>query len=280
MPDVTPNERLTRLREDLAALPAALVAYSGGVDSAFLLRVAHDVLGERAVALTAISASIPPEESDAARALAREIGAEHLEVDSRELEDPRYAANPSNRCFFCKSELHLHTRAAADRLSRERGVAFTVLDGTNVDDLSDHRPGREAAAKAGVKSPLADAGLGKAEIRAHSKALGLPTWDKPSAPCLASRIPYGSEVTPERLAQIAAAERAVRGFGFREFRVRWHDSVARLEVHASEVDRLLDPALRTAVSRAVKQTGFKFVAVDLEAFASGRLNVLASDEPS
>ena len=261
---------------DLASLPAALVAYSGGVDSAFLLRVAHDVLGNRAVALTALSPSIPPEESDAARALAQAIGAEHLEVESHELDDPRYAANPSNRCFFCKTELHVHTRAAATRLSAERGVSFTVLDGTNRDDLSEHRPGRDAASKADVKSPLADARLTKAEIREHSRALGLPTWDKPAAPCLSSRIPYGVAVTPERLAQIAAAERAVRGFGFREFRVRWHDQVARLEVHRVEIARLLDADLRARVSRAVKDAGFAFVAVDLEGFASGRLNVLVS----
>jgi len=265
---------LERLRADLAALPAALVAYSGGVDSAFLLKVAHDVLGDRAVALTALSPSIPAEESGAARALAREIGVEHLEVESRELDDPRYAANPANRCFFCKSELHVHTRAAAERLSRERGAAFTVLDGTNVDDLSDHRPGREAALQAGVKSPLAEARLTKAEIRRFSRELGLPTWDKPAAPCLSSRIPYGAAVTSERLGQIAAAERAVRSFGFREFRVRWHDKVARLEVHPDEVDRLLDRDLRARVSRAVKDAGFAFVAVDLEGFSSGRLNVL------
>lgn len=276
---MTAQAKLERLRADLEALPAALVAYSGGVDSAFLLAVAREVLGARAVALTTLSPAVPAEEADAARALAESLGVERIEVRSNELADPRYAANPSNRCFFCKSELHVHTRAAAERLARERGVAFTVLDGTNADDLRDHRPGREAAAAAGVRSPLADAGLAKEEIRALSRERGLPTWDKPAAPCLASRIPYGTEVTAARLRQIGAAERALRALGFRELRVRWHDTVARIEVHPDELSRLLEPATRAEASRAVRACGFRFVAIDLDGFASGRLNVLAADVP-
>lgn len=270
------EEKLERLRGVLAALPSALIAYSGGVDSAFLLAVAVETLGDRATALTARSPSIPAEELDAARALAARLGAAHLEVDSHELDDPRYAANPSNRCFYCKSELFLRTAEEAARLRAVRGGAeIVVLDGTNVDDLSDHRPGREAAERAGVRSPLVEAGLRKDEIRALSRARGLPTWDKPSAPCLASRIPYGTEVTAERLVAIEKAERALRALGFRSFRVRHHETVARLEIDAAELPRVFDPSLRDEIARAVKGAGFTFVSVDLEPLRSGRLNILA-----
>lgn len=269
--------KLARLREVLGALPSALVAYSGGVDSAFLLSVAVETLGARAIALTARSASMPSEELVAARALAARLGAVHLEIDSHELEDPRYAANPSNRCFYCKSELFLRASEEAARLRAERGSDVVVLDGTNVDDLFDHRPGRAAAERAGVRSPLVEAGLRKDEIRSLSRARGLPTWDKPSAPCLASRIPYGTAVTAERLGTVERAERAVRAHGFRSFRVRHHESVARLEIDAAELPRLLgDPALRDALARDVKAAGYAFVSVDLEPLKSGRLNVLAA----
>jgi uncharacterized protein len=249
-------------------MPRAVVAYSGGVDSAFLLRVAHDVLGERVVAVTARSASMPVEEADAARALAKAIGARQIEVESKELEDPDYAANPSNRCFYCKSELFRITARIAE--------GAITLDGTNLDDLDDHRPGRLAAEQAGVRSPLVEAGLDKETIRRLSKELGLPTWDKPSAPCLASRIPHGHAVTEERLARIGDAERAVRALGFRAFRVRWHDSVARLELDPSEMPRLADAELRARLSAAVKAAGFSFVAIDLDGYRRGSLNVLAT----
>lgn len=271
------KEKLQRMERDLAGMPRVLVCYSGGVDSAFLLRVAADVLGPRAIALTAISPSIPPEEVAAARALAAGMDVRRVEVDSQELLDPRYAANPSNRCFYCKSELFTRAAEVALSLAQDGGGPFTLLDGTNLDDLSDHRPGRDAARAAGVRSPLADARLTKDEIRALSRERGLPTWDKPSAPCLASRIPYGFEVTEERLAQVASAERAVRSLGFRGFRVRWHESVARLEVAPSDFPRLLDADVRRAVIAGVKAAGFAFVALDLEGFRSGALNVLAAD---
>ena len=267
--------KLARLEARLAALPRAIVAYSGGVDSAFLLAVAVRALGERVTAVTARSPSMPADDLAAARALAARLGARHVEVDGRELDDPRYAANPSNRCFWCKHDLFLRTAEVAAAL----GEGVTVLDGTNLDDASDHRPGREAAARAGVVSPLLEAGLTKAEIRALSRALDLPTWDKPSAPCLASRIPYGVEVTAERLAQIETAERAVRALGFRAFRVRWHDKVARVELEPADLARLADPATRAALSRAVKAAGFLFAAVDLDGLKSGGLNVLAESVP-
>ncbi len=263
--------KLDKLRGVLSGVPRALVAYSGGVDSAFLLAFALEELGSARVrAFTAVSPSIPPEEVEAARALARSLGAEHVEVESKELEDPRYAANPSNRCFYCKSELYSRT---AEWVARNG--EWTVLDGTNLDDTGDHRPGREAALAAGVRSPLLEAGLTKAEIRELSRERGLPTWDKPSAPCLSSRIPYGTPVTEERLAKIGAAERAVRALGFRSFRVRFHESVARLEVDAAEQGRLFE--MRREVSRAVKAAGFAFVALDLEGLKSGSLNVLIHD---
>jgi uncharacterized protein len=217
--------------------------------------------------MTALSASVSPEEADEARELARTLGARHLCIDSHELDDPRYAANPTNRCYFCKSELYTLT----ERTRSAQGVAV-VLDGFNADDKKDHRPGHQAAREHQVVSPLADAGLTKNEIRAWSHRLGLPTWDKPQLACLASRLPYGTQVTVERLKQVGAAERAVRELGFKVFRVRFHQEVARLEVGADELPRLLEPELRRQVDRAIKAAGFTFVAVDLEPFRTGRLN--------
>jgi uncharacterized protein len=259
--------RVEQMRGAIRGLGSALVAFSGGVDSTFLLKVAVDELGERAVALTALSASVAPDEREEARALAQQLGARHLLVDSKELEDPRYAANPSNRCYFCKTELYTLSEARRAEL----GLAV-VLDGFNADDKKDHRPGHQAAREHRVVSPLADAGLTKGEIRAWSHRLGLPTWDKPQMPCLASRLPYGTQVTVERLNKVGAAEKAVRALGFVNFRVRYHDDVARLEVAAEELPRLLDPETRVTVSAAIKRAGFAFVALDLEPFRSGRLN--------
>lgn len=259
--------RLEAMRAKIRGLGSALVAFSGGVDSTFLLKIAVEELGEQAVALTALSASVAPDEREEAQALARQLGATHLLVDSKELDDPRYAANPSNRCYFCKNELFTLTEAKRAEL----GLA-AVLDGFNADDKKDHRPGHQAAREHRVVSPLAEAGLTKNEIRAWSHRLGLPTWDKPQMPCLAPRLPYGTQVTVERLNKIGAAEKAVRALGFVNFRVRYHDDVARLEVAAEELPRMLEPATRAAVSAAIKGAGFAFVAVDLEPFRSGRLN--------
>ena len=259
--------KLLRLREELRGLGSALVAFSGGVDSTFVLKVAHDELGNRAVALTAISASVAPDERREAEALARELGVRHLAVDSREVADPRYAANPSNRCYFCKTELY--ALCAEQRRVLDLAV---VVDGFNADDTHDHRPGHQAAREAEVRSPLAEVGLGKEEIRALSRALGLRTWDKPQMPCLASRIPYGTAVTPERLVQIGSAEADLRALGLRNFRVRYHGEVARLEVAAEELPRFADEALRARVNAALKARGFRYVALDLEPFRSGRLN--------
>ncbi|MFO0597417.1 MAG: ATP-dependent sacrificial sulfur transferase LarE [Myxococcaceae bacterium] len=259
--------RVERLREQLKAHGSVLVAFSGGVDSTLVLKFAVDALGANAVALTALSASVAPDEEREARELAAKIGARHVVVDSKELDDPRYAANPANRCYFCKSELYSIT----DRHAKELGVAV-VLDGFNADDKKDHRPGHQAAREHHVRSPLAEAGLTKEEVRAWSHHLGLPTWDKPQMACLASRLPYGTQVTVERLKQIGAAEKAVRALGFSNFRVRWHQDVARLEVAADELPKMLEAGVRERINVALKALGFTFVAIDLEPFRSGRLN--------
>lgn len=259
--------KLQRMREQVRAYPSALVAFSAGVDSTFVLKIAADELGERAVALTAISASMAPEEQTEAIGLCERLGVKLVTVSSQEIANPSYAANPQNRCYFCKTELY--TLSAQKR--EELGLAV-IFDGFNADDFKDHRPGRQAAQEHQIVSPLAEAGLTKEEIRAWSQRLGLPTWDKPQMACLASRIPYGTSVTRDRLLQLGRAESELRRLGFRTFRVRYHGEIARLELAAEEHDRLLEPALRREVDAAIKAQGFKFVALDLEPFRSGRMN--------
>jgi uncharacterized protein len=266
--------KLARMRECLAELGSALVAFSGGVDSTFVLKVALEVLGSRAVALTAISASVAPEERREAMRLAQLLGARHVVVDSAELDNPAYRKNPTDRCYFCKSELY----ALCERTRSELGLA-SIVDGFNADDTRDHRPGHRAAEEARVHSPLAEAGLTKDEIRALSQAAGLPTWDKPAMPCLASRIPYGTPVTEERLVQVGSAESELRALGLRNFRVRYHGDIARLEVAAEELARFSDASFRAQVNAALRRQGFTYVALDLEPFRSGRLNEAAGIRP-
>jgi pyridinium-3,5-biscarboxylic acid mononucleotide sulfurtransferase len=261
-------DKLSRARETISACGSAVVAFSAGVDSTFVLAVAREVLGDRAVALTAHSPSVPQAERDEARALAARLGARHLERDSREQDDPGYVANGSDRCYHCKRELYRLCGEAASEVG-----ATAILDGFNADDHRDHRPGHRAAEEALVRSPLAEAGLSKLEVRAWSAAYGLPTWDKPQMACLASRIPYGTPVTPERLAQVERAEAALRGLGLRDVRVRHHGDIGRVEVGEGEVEAAF--ARRVQVAAAVKAAGFKIAALDLEPFRSGRMNELA-----
>jgi len=263
---MVPEHKRHRLSSILRDCGSVVVGYSGGVDSVFLARIAVDVLGpDRVLAVTGKSDSIASWMEDTARDVAERFGIPWLELETREMDDPRYAANPSNRCYFCKSELW--TRLA--ELASERGFG-AVLDGSNADDVGDHRPGVVAATENAVRSPLLEAGLTKDEIRAWSRELGLPTWDQPAAPCLASRIPYGLSVTPERLRQIERAEIGLRAMGFRDFRVRHHGTVARLEVHPSEIARVAGH--RSDIARAVRGAGFDRVLIDLQGYRRGSLN--------
>jgi len=259
--------KLDRLRALLSDLPSAIVAFSGGVDSTFVLRVAHDLLGERVLALTTASAAVPAHELDEARALAHRIGAEHLVIATDEVAIGAYAQNPVNRCYFCKDNLYRLCHAEAAR----RGVA-TILDGVNQDDLGDFRPGLDAASEQQVRHPLVEAGMSKRDVRSASALLGLPTWDKPASPCLASRFPYGTAITHERLRRVEAAEGALRALGFREFRVRFEETTARLEVAETELARCLDPQIRSAMVAGVRNAGFGRVVLDLAGFRSGSLN--------
>jgi uncharacterized protein len=264
----TSEAKVARLKEVVGGCGSALVAFSAGVDSTFLLAVVHEVLRDRALALTAHSPSIPAAEREEARALAARIGVRHLEVESREQDDPRYVANGPDRCYYCKSELFRICKEIAGR----EGLR-AVLDGFNADDRRDHRPGHVAARERQVRSPLAEAGLSKEEVRAWSAAYGLPTWEKPQLACLASRIPYGTPVTPERLAQVERAEAALRALGLRELRVRHHGDIGRIEIGEAELEAAF--RRREALVAAVKGAGFKLAALDLEPFRSGRLNALA-----
>lgn len=266
-PEVDAKERA--LRRDLARRSAVVVAYSGGVDSAYLARVAHDELGARALALTARSASMMAAELEDAVRLASDIGIRHRVVDTREIDRPGYVQNGTGRCYHCKSELF----DAAALVAHAEGAV--VVDGFNADDLSDHRPGHRAAAEHRVHHPLAAAGLTKVEIRALSRRLGLPTWNKPQLACLASRVPYGMEVTEQRLVRVEAVEMALRDEGFFDVRARLvqeNDDLVRIEVGATELGRFADPELRGRVVARAHAAGFRFVTLDLEGFRSGRLN--------
>jgi uncharacterized protein len=261
------DAKFERLSALLSQCDSLLVAFSAGVDSTFVLKAAHLALGDRAIALTASSASIPAGELDFARQFAGSLGCRHLVIASKEVDNPSYARNPVNRCFFCKDELYRICRAEADKLAIQ-----TIVDGTNLDDLHDHRPGLTAAEQWGVRHPLVEAAMTKDDIRRYSRELALPTWDKPSSPCLSSRFPYGTAITVERLKQIGSCELFMKGLHFREFRVRYHGDLARIEISPSEIDRFFEKSTRDAVVEKFKELGFKFVSLDLQGFRSGSLN--------
>jgi len=250
---------------------SVLVGFSGGVDSAYLAVVAIEALGqERVLAVIGRSASYPAEQWATARSVADRFGIPVLEIDTREMDDPRYAANPVNRCYFCKTELWERLVPIA----AERGLAV-VVDGGNADDVRDYRPGAAAAREHGVRSPMAEVGLTKADIRLLSRARELPTWSQPSSPCLSSRLPYGIAVTPERLARVERAEAALRALGIAgDLRVRFHDELARVELSAHELQSWLEPVAAARLAQAVRSAGFTRVAIDLRGFRSGSLNVL------
>lgn len=256
-----------RLQEILAGYDSVLVAFSGGVDSAYLAIAAQQALGSRALAVTADSPSYPDAHRRLALSIAGAFGFAHEVITTDELERPEYRANPANRCYYCKDELYGRLKDVAQR----RGLAV-IVDGNNADDRGDYRPGRQAAREHGVRSPLDDADLTKQDIRDLAKEAGLESWDEPASACLSSRVPYGTEVSNEILRQIEQAETIVRGLGFRIFRVRHHDAVARLEIARTEMPRALDPDVNARLVSALKELGYQYVSLDLQGYRLGSLN--------
>jgi len=267
--------KMAKLQSLLREMEQVVIAFSGGVDSSFLLKVASDCLGtQNVIALTAPSPTYPDFEFQQACELAREIGVEQIVIESNELEIPGFADNPPRRCYHCKFELF----SLCLEQAKARGFA-TVLDGSNLDDMGDYRPGRDAVEELQVRSPLLEAGLGKDDIRTLSRELGLRTWDKQAFACLSSRFPYGTKITVERLRQIDSCETFLRENGFKNYRVRYHDEIARIEVAPGEVPKLLDNRLRDSLVAAFKQAGFIFVTLDLQGYRTGSMNVTLPKSP-
>jgi uncharacterized protein len=261
------EERESLLLARLAAIPSLIVALSGGADSAYLAWAVHEALGTRALSVTALSPSYSAHDRAFVEEFVRKLGLRHEFIETHEMENPAYRANAADRCYFCKDELF----SALDELARSRGFA-AVAYGVNADDTLDFRPGHRAATEHQVLAPLLDASLSKAEIRHLSHRAGLPTWDRPASACLASRLPYGTEVTPERLGLVERGEAALRALGFRQFRVRLHDKLARVEIAPDEMPRALAPEMAAAIADRLKAAGFTYVALDLEGYRQGSLN--------
>jgi len=269
---MTLEEKEKKLEELLRSLAPVVVAFSGGVDSSYLAYKAHQVLGDQAMAVTAESASVPSQQRRMAVRIVNQTGIAHKTVYSRELERPEYSANPSDRCFYCKDELFARLQAVA----AESGSA-TVLDGLNADDLGDFRPGRKAGEKHGIRSPLMEVGLNKSEIRELSRRAGLPTADQPASACLASRFPYGVPITEEKLKIVDQGEEALRNMGFRIFRVRHHEHLARLEFGPDDLRKALNPEVAARLAALFKGLGYKYVTLDLEGYRTGSANEVLSE---
>ena len=266
------NKRVD-LVDILSKMDRVIIAYSGGVDSAFLAAVANEVLGNNALSVTAVSPSLAPSELEEAHSLAQDLGLNYRTINTNEIEREDYSANNPDRCFFCKDELYSHLI----KFCGEENYSF-VVNGTNVDDLGDYRPGLDAATQYGVRSPLVEANLEKKYIRVLSREMGLPTWDKPAQACLSSRIPYGTMVTVEALTTIAKAEKYLREKGFKQLRVRHHENIARIEISADDFDVLTSEPLRTEVPSYFKSLGYSYVTLDLEGFRSGSLNEILNSK--
>jgi uncharacterized protein len=266
-PDLTPEEKELSLLARLSDAGSVIVALSGGADSAYLAWAAQRALGERALSITALSPSFSAHDRAAVDQFVRDFRIHHQFVETHEMENPAYRANAADRCFFCKDELF----SVLDNLAQEKGFRATAY-GINADDTLDFRPGHRAAKEHRVLAPLLDVGLHKPEIRQLSQRAGLPTWDRPASACLASRVPYGTQVTPERLTLIERGEAALRELGFRQFRVRLHDQLARVEIAPDEMERAFSKETSAAISQALKRVGFTYVALDLEGYRQGSLN--------
>ena len=261
------EEKLRKLRDNIKALESVVVAFSGGVDSSLVAKVCYDVLGDKALAITARSETYPAYEYEEAQNIAKEIGIRHMTIDTSELGIKGFAENPPNRCYFCKSELF----GKLKELAKEKGYK-NVADGANLDDTGEYRPGLDAAKELEVRSPLKESGLRKADIREISKYLKLPNWNKPSYACMSSRFPYGQSITEEKLTIVAAAENYLRSIGLKQFRVRHHDTIARIEVLPEDIPLLLQDGKRTEIVRKFKEIGYKYITLDMEGYRSGSMN--------